>query len=186
MSNPPGVDARHTLRINRAPVFTLWAAVVAQRLGFDRDEAVTLGRAVAGMNAATKARALGRTKPRDETAKTKPRSTAGVIEVPLCNRLVPAVRTPEGVRAVAGGKPTDPASAHRYLESKFGDALDDVRGAMSTLAKSLTKDELDARAFELYEAFRPAIPAGARGWGAKGVLDLDRIRGLAAKGRARG
>jgi len=42
--------ARHWVRINRAPVLTLWAAVVAERLGFDRDEALTLGRAVAGLN----------------------------------------------------------------------------------------------------------------------------------------
>jgi len=40
-----------TIYINRAPVLTLWAAVVAERLGFSRDEALTLGRAVAGLNA---------------------------------------------------------------------------------------------------------------------------------------
>jgi hypothetical protein len=34
-----------TIRINRAPVLTLWAVVVAERLGFDRDEALSLGRA---------------------------------------------------------------------------------------------------------------------------------------------
>ena len=28
------------IRINRAPVLTLWAAVVAERLGFDRDDRV--------------------------------------------------------------------------------------------------------------------------------------------------
>jgi len=32
-----------TVSINRAPVLTLWAAVVAERLGFDREEALTLG-----------------------------------------------------------------------------------------------------------------------------------------------
>jgi hypothetical protein len=32
------------IRINRAPVLTLWAAVVAERLGFDRDEALSRGR----------------------------------------------------------------------------------------------------------------------------------------------
>ncbi len=31
------------IEINRAPVLTLWAAVVAERLGFDWDEALTLG-----------------------------------------------------------------------------------------------------------------------------------------------
>ena len=29
-------DADGNIRINRAPVLTLWAAVVAERLGFDR------------------------------------------------------------------------------------------------------------------------------------------------------
>jgi len=33
-------------KIDRAPVLTLWASVVAERLGFDRDEALTLGRAL--------------------------------------------------------------------------------------------------------------------------------------------
>ena len=36
--------------VNWAPVLTLWAAVVAVVLGFEHDEALTLGRAVAGLN----------------------------------------------------------------------------------------------------------------------------------------
>ncbi len=35
--------AKDVILINRAPVLTLWAAVVAQRLGFDHDAALTLG-----------------------------------------------------------------------------------------------------------------------------------------------
>jgi len=34
---------RRSVMINRAPVLTLWAAVVAEMLGFDYDEALTLG-----------------------------------------------------------------------------------------------------------------------------------------------
>ena len=49
----------HRIEINRAPVLTLWAAVVAERLGFDWEEALTLGRAVAGLNAYSKGKALG-------------------------------------------------------------------------------------------------------------------------------
>ncbi len=45
---------RRSLTINRAPVLTLWEAVVAERLGFNRKEALTLGRAVAGLNAYSK------------------------------------------------------------------------------------------------------------------------------------
>ena len=58
-----------TISINRAPVLTLWAAVVAQRLGFDEDEALTLGKAVAGLNAQAKGRRLGIFKPHEEKAK---------------------------------------------------------------------------------------------------------------------
>jgi len=31
----------------------------------------------------------------------------------------------------------------------------------------------------LYEKFRPAVPPGTRGWGAKGTLDLAAFRKLA-------
>jgi len=48
-----------TVRVNRAPVLTLWAAAVAERLGFERDEALTLGRALAGLTAHAKGVRLG-------------------------------------------------------------------------------------------------------------------------------
>ena len=46
--------------VNRAPVLTLWVAVVAERLGHPPDTALTLGRAVAGSATRVKARNLGR------------------------------------------------------------------------------------------------------------------------------
>jgi hypothetical protein len=33
-------------------------------------------------------------------------------------------------------------------------------------------------AYRLYEEFRPAIPAGIKGWGAAGELDLELIERL--------
>jgi hypothetical protein len=51
--------SRHTIKVNRAPVLTLWGAVVAERLGFTHDETLTLGRAVAGLNARSKGVSLG-------------------------------------------------------------------------------------------------------------------------------
>ena len=36
------MSGNRTIYINSAPVLTLWAAVVAERLGFRRDEALTL------------------------------------------------------------------------------------------------------------------------------------------------
>jgi hypothetical protein len=47
------------IEINRAPVLTLWAAVVAERLGFEGDEALSLAKALAGLNAQSKGQRLG-------------------------------------------------------------------------------------------------------------------------------
>jgi hypothetical protein len=66
----------------------------------------------------------------------------------------------------------------KYLESKFGDALEDVSDAMRKLAKSLPPSQLALKAYALYEKFRPEIPPGKKGWGASGKLDLDLIRKL--------
>src|SRR6187399_1344901 len=65
-ATPASPPATESIAINRAPVLTLWAAVVAERLGFDADEAATLGRAVAGLNAQSKGRRLGIFKPSEQ------------------------------------------------------------------------------------------------------------------------
>ena len=48
---------------------TLWAAVVAEVLGYEHDEALTLGRAVAGPNAYSKGVSLGHFQPTAREAK---------------------------------------------------------------------------------------------------------------------
>jgi hypothetical protein len=176
---------RHTLTINRAPVLTLWAAVVAERLGFDRETALTLGKVMAGLNAAGKGRAIGvyrlKTAAEKKAAEKKraARNTKDVKVVDLLEKPIPVTRTPQGLRAVQHDKPVDPKSVERYLESKFGDALSDARAAMTKLARAHEAHDLAAKAFVLYEEFRPTIPSGLKGWGAAGVLDLDQIRKMA-------
>jgi hypothetical protein len=68
-----------------------------------------------------------------------------------------------------------------YLKSKFGDAFQPFREAMRDLAKALKPEQLAAKAFGHYEKFRPTIPEGTAGWGAKGELRFDRIRSLASE-----
>ena len=171
-----------TIRINRAPVLTLWAAAVAERLGHDRNAALTLGHAVAGMNAQSKGRRLGLL---DAPSPERPAPARGARErlVPLLGRSVPAVRTSRGLRAVSKGSPASPRAVERYLEEKFGAALPDARAAMEALAAAYAPERLADVAYPLYEQFRPRIPEGARGWGAKGALDLARVRALAAEAR---
>lgn len=96
---------------------------------------------------------------------------------------MPAVRTQEGFRALDKDRPANPASVQRYLESKFGESLAKVIETMKRLAESLASEDLAREAYSLYEKFRPAVPAGKKGWGPLGVLDLSLIRSLAAKGR---
>ncbi len=178
-------NASDAIAINRAPVLTLWAAVVAERLGYDREEALTLGRAMAGLNAQSKGRALGmftRTDDADSRRKRREEKTGDALRVELLQRAIRAVRTRAGLRALDGhGSPTDPASVERYLKGKFGERLDAARAAMEDLAAAYAPDTLAQAAFGLYEQFRPSIPRGQAGWGAKGALDLARIRALARR-----
>lgn len=170
----------HNILINRAPVLTLWATTVAEQLGFDQDEALSLGKAVAGLTAQSKGRRLGiykRVPQKVKQARTQRRGEEFLIEI--CGRSVLAINTTEGVRAVAKDKPIEAKGVERYLESKFGESLSTARAAMRDLAKAFRPEELSKNAFSLYERFRPAIPVGVTGWGAKGRLDIDRIRSLA-------
>jgi hypothetical protein len=170
----------HTIKVNRAPVLTLWAAVVAERLGFTHQEALTLGRAVAGLNAYSKGVSLGLIHPAPEAVREQRKKLQKdkTLTVALLGRAVPVVRAPDGLRALTKDKPDDPAAVTRYLEGKFGAALPDVRAAMNQLAQSRPPKKLAADAYALYEKFRPAIPTGTRGWGAKGELDLVRLKAL--------
>jgi hypothetical protein len=172
--------ASKTITINRAPVLTLWASVVAEQLGFDEDEALTLGKALAGLTAQSKGRRLGVFKPHEEKpgqARKKERGEEFWIE--LCGRPIPARNTDDGIRAVHGTQAIEPESVQRYLEGKFGDDLDATRKAMQRLAQSLGPKELAERCLGHYERFRPKVPEGVKGWGAKGILDLGVIERLA-------
>jgi hypothetical protein len=62
-----------------------------------------------------------------------------------------------------------------YIARAFGDRLADARAAMEGLAATLAPEELNRVGFRLYERFRPDVPEGAKGWGAKGELRLEQI-----------
>ncbi len=170
------------IEINRAPVLTLWAAIVAQRRGYSQDEALTLGRGLAGLNAQSKGRRLGIFEESKDKSKAKgvgePPKEEKLEQVTLMGREVPAVRTARGLHAAAGGKPIDPQSVQSYLQQKFGEHLEAARAAMEHLAKAYTPTQLESEAYALYEKFRPQIPEGKKGWGAKGELDLDLVCSL--------
>jgi hypothetical protein len=102
------------------------------------------------------------------------------VTVDLLHRAVPAKPSDEGLRALSGESSIPPESVQKYLESKFGDALEAVSNAMLKLARSLPPSQVAEKACALYEKFKPEIPPGKKGWGASGKLDLDLIRKMAS------
>ena len=169
------------IRINRAPVLALWATVVAKRLGFSEPEALTLGKVITGLTAQAKGRRLGIYEPRppEERAKvSRKREERGVEWLEFMGRMVPVIRTEEGIRAVSGANPVSPESARRYLKSKFGEHLTLVEKKLTELAETFEPEELAEEAMKVYMQIRPEVPKGRAGWGKTGVLDLDNIHRL--------
>src|SRR5574342_689943 len=102
--------ANKKIKINRAPVLTLWAAIVAERLGYDEETALTLGKAVAGLNAQSKGRKLGiyEEKTAEEQEKEKGKKKEKPVEaefIEILGRGIPTIKTPNGLRAAVDGKP---------------------------------------------------------------------------------
>jgi len=172
------ISKQDSIMINRAPVLTLWASVVAECLGFEHNEALTFGRVVAGLNAYSKGVVLGlfQPSPKKVEEQRKKIQTKETVKIDLLHRAVPVIQTEAGLRAISKDNPIKPESVQKYLESKFGNSLDDVYKTMMELAKSLSYTDLTEGTYELYEKFRPSIPRGKKGWGAKGELDLESIR----------
>lgn len=169
-------EARAPIRVNRAPVLTLWAAVVAERLGHPPDTALSLASAVAGTAARAKARRLGISEEKDrgkDAPASQPRDTT-----PLLGREVGLARDADGVvlADAGGGKPAPAAPVAAYVAKAFGKHLAEVRAAMEALANRIEPQELNRTGFRLYERFRPEVPQDVKGWGAKGELDLETIR----------
>ncbi|MDN3565593.1 hypothetical protein QWZ14_14590 [Paeniroseomonas aquatica] len=168
------------IRVNRAPVLTLWAAVVARRLGHPAATAWSLAGVVAGTAARAKARRLGLAG-EAEGGRDRPAAAAGDT-LRLLGRRIVLTRDADGVvLAESDGRPAPAAPVAAYVARAFGPRLAEVRAAMEALAGGMAPAELERVGFRLYEHFRPEVPADVRGWGAKGVLDPARIAAAAGQ-----
>jgi hypothetical protein len=138
---------------------------------------------VAGSSARAKARRLGISDEKQEAeerharaAELRPRRQT----VLLLGREIPVLAAADGtLRAEDDGKPAAARGVQSYVARAFGDRLAEARAAMEMLAASLPPEELNRVGFRLYERFRPDVPEGAQGWGAKGELRVERIVGAA-------
>ncbi len=163
--------AKNKITINRAAVLTLWAAVVAERLGHGKQEALTLGRAVAGLNAQSKGRRIGIYAEKTEEEKEKEKKEAKSSRLPMVDimgRSVPVAKTPHGPRASVKGETIDPDSVEKYLEQKFGDQLGETRAALEHLARAYSPHELEFACIRPLRKVSPGDPGRQEGLGREG------------------
>ena len=113
---------------------------------------MSLGKALAGLNAQSKGQRLGIFKPTPkELKKVRERERGEEFRVELLGRALTAAKTDQGVRAVVESKPIEPGTVERYLDGKFGEGLTEARKAMAKLVDALDPDELAERGFSIYE-----------------------------------
>jgi len=164
--------------INRAPVLELWGACVASFTHPDLSwsACVSIGSSISTITAISKGRAIGtiarpETEKKDKKSKNKEREavepTLHVMGFPM---------TLKGDAVVVKGSPKRGSEAS--LSRRFGD--ENLRRVKSQMLESLAQwsgaeDELDKKAFSMYEEFRPDVAQGQRGWGRKGELYLSKI-----------
>ncbi|KAH7914198.1 hypothetical protein BJ138DRAFT_1057479 [Hygrophoropsis aurantiaca] len=167
--------------VNRAPLMAAWATVVAERLGFEREEALSIASVYTEMNAISKGVAIG-VYSSDKTKETS--SIPGAVQpyVDLMGRR-PLYQTQTSQwRALANNSPALPSTSFSYISRAFRQTTAYILGALRLLAQSYTPQELNAKGFGLYAEFRPVVD----GWGQRGDVRCDRILSLRGKGLSKG
>ncbi|KAJ8587433.1 hypothetical protein M405DRAFT_310780 [Rhizopogon salebrosus TDB-379] len=165
--------------VNRAPLMTAWATIVAERLGFEREEALSIASVYTEMNAISKGVALGLF---DETRKREiePIKDGTQPYVDLMGRRIPLYQTQtETWRALTNASPALPSTAYSYISRAFRQTTPHVIGALRLLAKTFPPPELNKKGFALYAEFRPDVD----GWGKRGEVRCERILSLRKKDR---
>jgi hypothetical protein len=115
------------IRVDRATVLTLWATVVAERLGHPPESALTLGRFVAGSGARGEARRPAISDEKQDAEERHARAAELKSQrqtVRLLGRDIPVLATDDGtLRADDDGKPASAKRVHSYVAQAFGTRL---------------------------------------------------------------
>ncbi|KAI0723273.1 hypothetical protein C8Q76DRAFT_722285 [Earliella scabrosa] len=167
------IKAKFTV-INRAPIMMAWAFVVAERLGFQREEALSIASVYTEMNAITKGVSLGIYADGKQKGVEASR-TGSQPYVELMGRRIPLYQTVSGQwRALSSGAPVAPTSAFSYITRALRQTAPHIVGALRLLAASFSPAELNSNGFALYADFRPE----ADGWGQRGEVRCSTILSL--------
>ncbi|KAH8830481.1 hypothetical protein DL96DRAFT_1785244 [Flagelloscypha sp. PMI_526] len=179
-----------TTRTNRAPVMTAWATIVAERMGFQREEALSIASVYTELNALSKGASIGRYAS-DKTKELEATPNGNQPYVEFMGRKIALYQTstkdnaktsvqassPNQWRALMNNEPVKPSQAFGYISRAFRQNTPYIIGAMTLLARSWSAEELKQRGWRLYTDFRPPTKDG---WGEQGELKCSTILDLRA------
>ncbi|THV08473.1 hypothetical protein K435DRAFT_771969 [Dendrothele bispora CBS 962.96] len=162
--------------INRAPVMTAWATIVAERMGFNREEALSIATVYTEMNAMSKGVSLGIYKTTDQRKHLDAVKGGNQPYTDLMGRRIPLLYMSETSqwRALTDSSPTKPSVAFSYISRSFRQTTPHIIGALRLLAESFSPQEINDKAWALYCDFRPS----REGWGERSEVRCDTILGL--------
>ncbi|KAJ9092536.1 hypothetical protein QFC21_006767 [Naganishia friedmannii] len=187
-----------TVVTNRAPCMTAWAYIIAEKMGFDRLEALSLASTFTSVTSTKHALALGniytpeqtrdaqlemdelpqpagkRSRYASDDASRLREGEQGGHSQPWVSimKRSPVIQRADGTwRGVLKGMPVEPYRAHSYISKNFSHATPYVIGALRILAQSYTVDELQEQGYGMYVSFRPDVS----GWGDRAVLYCSNI-----------
>lgn len=181
-------DLEKPIIINRSPVLQLWGASVAQFLHPNEswETCLGIGGSIASLCAISKGRSIGKVEPKDDSAEAEDKRKKHKQKTEEETREIEVMGFPMHIKdgvVIVDGKPKPLNEGP--LKGKFGgeDQYAAVKTAMQEALQhwSDSKDELDRKAFHMYEKFRPDVSSGQSGWGKKGELNLHHIRSVIAK-----
>ncbi|KAL0070690.1 hypothetical protein AAF712_001911 [Marasmius tenuissimus] len=161
--------------INRAPLMTLWATMVAERMGFKREEALTIASVYTEMNAISKGVSLGifeEGKKRDSTLQAEAPNLTSISSVEECTPLYQT--QDEEWRALLHSTPAKPSAAFGYISRSFRQTTPHVAGSLRLLADSYSPNEINGKAWSLYVKFRPDVNE----WGKRSKVECSDILNL--------
>ncbi|KAI0092018.1 hypothetical protein BDY19DRAFT_990766 [Irpex rosettiformis] len=163
------LQTKHAV-VNRAPIMTAWSFIIAERLGFTREEALSIASVYTEMNAISKGVSIG-IYSKDKKDGVEADKGGSQPYVDLMGRRPLFQMQDESWRALSSDTPVSPASGFSYISRSLRQTAPFIVGALRLLADAYTPDELNKHGFSLYTEFRPEV----KGWGGRGEVRCEKI-----------
>jgi hypothetical protein len=140
------------------------------------ETSLSAGSAISTLCAISKGRAIGTIDKKDPSAAEKKKQRSKSDQLEELEVMGFHLMLQNG-HVLVSDKPKK--ANEQTLIKKFGE--EPYKQAKETFQISLQswsgqEEELNARAFRHYEVFRPTVPKGQKGWGRKGILNLQTVK----------